>query len=73
MTLVSVDRAFGCSIDAPTACAIRNPISQPVDGASEQASEPAPKITSPTWNIVRRPIRSPIDPARISNEAATTV
>ena len=71
--LVMMDIATGLSMDPPTACTIRNAISQPSDGARLHSREPAVKVTSPVWNTRRRPIRSAVEPDSISSEASTSV
>ncbi|GAA3155613.1 hypothetical protein GCM10020001_094410 [Nonomuraea salmonea] len=70
---VMIDMATGLSIDPPTACSARAPISQPRLGASEHMSEPSVNSVSPVWNVRRRPILSPVEPDSMSRLASTTV
>jgi len=46
-TLVIIDIATGFSIEAPTACTIRNTISQPRPGATLHSSNPSVNSTDP--------------------------
>ena len=71
--LVMIDIATGFSIEPPTACSIRKPISQPVLGARLQASEPRVKMASPAWKVRRRPMRSAVEPENSSRLARTRV
>ncbi len=70
---VMIDIATGFSIEPPTACTMRNAISEPVFGATLHNSEPRLNSTSPTWNVRRRPNRSAVDPDSISRLASTRV
>jgi hypothetical protein len=69
--LVMIDIATGLSIEPPTACTIRNTISQPALGATLHSSEPRPNRVRPVWKVRRRPIRSAVEPASISRLAST--
>jgi len=60
-------------MDPPTACTIRNAISQPSDGARLHSREPPVKVASPAWKTRLRPIRSAVEPDSISSEASTSV
>ena len=71
--LVMMDIATGLSIEPPTACTMRNAISQPRPGARLHSSEPRVKTTSPAWNVRRRPTRSAVEPASIRKLATTSV
>jgi hypothetical protein len=68
-----IDIATGLSIEPPTAWSIRNATSQPMLGASEQASDPTVKTTRPVWKTRTRPSRSAVEPDRISSDASTSV
>ena len=69
---VMIAIATGLSIDPPTACRARNPISAPRLGARLHASEPTVNTASPIWKTRRRPTRSAVDPDSISRLAITT-
>jgi hypothetical protein len=68
-----IDIATGLSMDPPTACIIRNAISQPSPGARLHNPEPTVNTASPTWNVRRRPTRSAVAPDNISRLASTSV
>ena len=71
--LVMMPRAAGLSIEPPTPCRIRKPISQPRLGARLHSHEPRVNRDRPTWKIVRRPIRSATAPENISRAASAMV
>jgi hypothetical protein len=52
---VMIDMATGLSIEPPTACSIRNTISQPSPGARLQSSEPSVKTARPVWKVRAAP------------------
>ena len=63
--LLTIDNDVPYSIDAPTPCTTRAPISTPRLGATAQAVEAAAKITVPTSTILRRPTMSASRPRAI--------
>ena len=71
--LVMIDIATGLSMDPPTACTMRNAISQPSPGARLHSPEPTVNTARPTWNVRRRPTRSAVAPDSISKLASTSV
>ena len=70
---VMIDMATGLSMEPPTACTVRNAISQPSPGATLHSSEPTVNRASPAWKVRRRPTRSAVEPDRISRLASTSV
>jgi hypothetical protein len=70
---VMMPSAAGLSIEPPTPCRIRKPISQPRPGARLHSHEPRVNRDRPTWKMVRRPIRSASAPENISSAASTIV
>ncbi len=68
-----MDIATGLSMDPPTACTMRNAISQPRLGARLHSPEPTVKTARPTWKTRRRPTRSAVAPDSISRLARTSV
>ena len=70
---VMMPSAAGLSIEPPTPCRIRKPISQPRLGARLHSQEPRVNSERPTWKMVRRPIRSATAPENISSAASAIV
>ena len=71
--LVMMPRAAGLSIEPPTPCSIRKPMSQPRPGARLHSQEPRVNSETPTWKMVLRPILSASAPENISRLASTIV
>lgn len=65
--------ATGVSMQPPTACAMRNTISQSSEGARLHSADPPVNNTSPRRKTRRLPTRSAVEPARMSSEASTMV
>ncbi len=73
ITLTTIARATGESIEAPTPWTARAVTSIPAVGARAQARDAAAKMTSPVQNTRRRPNRSARAPEVISSPAKGTV
>ncbi len=72
-TLTMIDMATGLSMEPPTACRARKPISQPAPGARPHSSELSENSDSPVWNTSLRPKRSASEPDSTSRQAITRV
>lgn len=72
-TFVRIDRVAGITNAAPKPRRARKPMSAVAESTSEQANDPAPKITRPTMKQRLRPRRSPVLPATSKNPAKTMV
>ena len=66
-----IDRVAGMTNAAPRPMTARVAISVEASPESAAATEPAPKMASPTISARRRPKRSPRPPATMSSEAKT--
>ena len=71
--LVMMPSAAGLSIEPPTPCRTRKPISQPRLGARLHSHDPRVNRDRPTWKMALRPILSARAPPNIRKLASVIV